>query len=367
MRQKDKLNNRPATVVNLVLSLLVLLFFAGAALLHYYSTAFLYAVITNEASAELAHRVRWTIFAVASGAFTLFVLWWRFFGRDRHNKVLNFLFLIPVIALLVFSNWGITILLYASLIVTLYLTQMPVLEFSDRFRAPGGKWSKAYHQVSLWRAIALLLSLVAGFWFVHGTRQWAYRTEQLDEINRKGIIADLNSVQPLLDSSHPEYVRISGAGMRLQFVTRHTIGSGDDAYTLEYAALTDRELDYGAIQTWPLWVYLPSQYPKERFPMIFQVSRCIVGKSCKGGFVQMVDAAVKQHFPQAAAPRAPSQAQLRRGQELVELSPELELSYSRDEWWQKIQFRLYLLVTLQLVYSLSHWLCQRQIFRQLQS
>ena len=342
------------TVVSLLGSLAVAPAFFLCGWLYFQSTDFVYGPLTYEANAGLVRTIRWSVF----GGLTLVLLgviaWFKIWRPHHGNKPLSLLILLPLAAFVAFSSWIFGILVFGLLITVLVFSQIYVVVVRDELRRPPSGWGNGPDRLATLRFLLLAAAVGLGIWFMITARSWAYRSRQLEEIHRKELISQPGSLQELAEGNHKEYVLLALPNLRVDYTVNRTFGSGDNSYTLEYGALTDRVLDRQAALEWKIWVYMPAFYDEKQFPMIFQTMRCTVGADCPANFVKMHDSVIRQHF-RASYKEVGSDTQIARpGQVLLELTPEPDLVIGDQVWREKLQWRGGLLLLLQALYALTH-------------
>ncbi|MFO1481350.1 MAG: hypothetical protein U1F40_14200 [Turneriella sp.] len=352
-RRPVRLSTR-RTVVSLLGSLAVAPVFLLCASLYFQTTDFVYGPLSYESNESLVRLIRWSIFGGLTVVLLAIIVWLKTSHPHYGNNPYSLLILLPLLAFVVFSSWIFGIIVFGILIVALLFSQLYVVVVRDELRTPAAGWGKWPDRMATLRFIILAAAAGMGIWLMFTARSWAYRSRQLEEIQRNGLLSQPVSLQQISDGDHKEYVLLASGNLRVDYRADRKFGSGDDSYTLEYGVLTDRTLDRKAILDWKVWVYMPSFYDGKEFPMIFQAARCAVGKDCPANFVTMHDAIIRRYFPDTRY-RDEKQGRIARdGQVLVELTPEPDLVLGDKAWWHRISWRASALLLLQAFYSLAH-------------
>lgn len=328
----------------ILMSLLVAPLLVGGAVVFYYKTAAIYSGYAQGIPWHGRLWVQGLMLGVAVVILTAMVFYFRKKQPRLGNQVLTLYILLPFIAWIIFKGWLTTALLLGLLGAALALTQYPVFA---ALVLPQGAGDDLRTSASGWGGMqALLLAglVGAGLVLCDTARDWAAAEAKLREISAKGLYGEFSDLRILREKPHLEYAGLRVRGLRYTNERGKRISSGDDAYMVFYAQVSDENPASADLFTWPLWMDCESDHCQRSGSFVVAIDRCDDANGCAADFRRFLDAvAAEQRAGRTIHPPG-----------LRLMTVDAELSRSEGEWRTMVRLRIWVLAVLQLMYTLFH-------------
>jgi hypothetical protein len=316
--------------------------FLGAVLIHF-KTDIAYRWLQSESAAHVLRYVRSGLFLATVIGITITVLVLRKTKPALRKKVFVLYFLVPVAGFLIYVSWAPTMLICLFALAVLTLTQLPLLRdvISAYQRKRGG-----FKLLLTLQGTVLFLLLVFGIVLWVQVRDRAYRNAQWIEIKSKGLYGEFSDLRALAQNPHVEYALITDPALRFHKVESHRFGSGEDAYTVTYAMLSNDDAESLDPAQWPLWYYCGSGGCYDKTPLLVSVDLCPNPKDCGDDFAWVIRRVRFRIQNSDTTPPYPPTLRL--------LSPAGDLTLTDHEWRSNIQFTLRIFLYFQISYFIFH-------------
>jgi hypothetical protein len=317
-------------------------FALGAVLIHF-KTNIAYRLLQSEAAMRVLRYVRPCLLAASVLIIAIALFWLRKTKPHLGKKPFALLFLAPVALFVIYVSWAPTLLIVLAMGGLLFISQLPLMrDVTAAYR----RKSRLFNFLLTMQGISLFLFLIFGIVLWVQVRDRAYRNAQWIEIREKGLYGEFDDIRMLAQSPRIEYALIRDPKMRFEKIESHRFGSGEDAYSVTYAMLSNGDPESVDPANWPLWYYCGSGGCYDKPPLLVNVDLCPNPKDCTDDFAWVIRRVRFRIQNSDTTPPYPPNLRL--------LSPAGDLALTEQQWQRNIRFAVKFTVYFQLAYFLFH-------------